>query len=369
MKQTSKFEIGLDFRMAANTGIGTYLRGITEGFRRNKEPAASRLALFSANSSLSGSFSKIFFDAPIYSLREQWQYPERVKLCRLWHAPHYNIPFFKSKTKLIVTVHDIIHWIYRKQLNPLQRIYAEGMLKRAVQSADHILTVSEFSKKDLIQYLGARPEQISVVYNGVSSDFFPHADEQLEKEGVRLKQKYRLPDFFFLYVGLLKSHKNVLRLIRVFLELHAKSKLKSGLVIIGSGAEHSPEIKLLRDAQDKVVYLPKIEYGELPTFYNQARALVHPSLYEGFGLTVLEALACGTPVLTTSRASLPEVGGNAARYINGEDETEMAQALEEWDAEEGLKHRLHDACLKQACKFSWEKAATETAAIYEKILK
>src|SRR5206468_272929 len=103
--------------------------------------------------------------------------------------------------------------------------------------------------------------------------------------------------------------------------------------------------------------------GELPLFYNLARALVHPSLYEGFGLTVLESLACGTPVITTRRASLPEVGGNAAYYIDGENDGELANALIRFDRDADIKPRSFDACLLQACKFSWDKTAHETAQI------
>ncbi len=369
MKQTSKFRVGLDFRMATNTGIGTYLNGLVAGFQANKNPAPENLALFSQKPSSGNVFSKVFFNAPIYSLQEQWQYAQLVGMCELWHAPHYNIPYCKGRAKLVVTVHDIIHWVYRKQFNYLQRTYAEKMLRRTIHIADHILTVSKHSKADLVNYFDAPPDKITVIYNGVSPDFFPRAQGQLELEWKAIQQKYRLPESFFLYVGMLKPHKNVLKLLRVFLKLQQEKKIQSGLVVIGQGTENSPEVQLLKDHAERVTHLPRIQSGELPVFYNRARALVHPSLYEGFGLTVLEALACGTPVLTTSRASLPEVGGKAARYIDGEDENEMEKALQEWDQDSTLKLRLRDVCLEQACKFSWDKAAFETAQTYDQVLK
>lgn len=368
MKQTSHFKIGLDFRMGVHTGIGTYLRGLVEGFANIQNPAVQDLALFSPNISVKSSFSRIFFDAPIYSITEQWKYPEFVRLCRLWHAPHYNIPLWKGKTHLVATVHDIIHWIYKDQLTFAQKLYAETMLTRTVKTASHILTVSESSKKDLIQHFHADPNKVSVIYNGVAPDFFPRSTENLEPDWLLLKQKYQLPDSFFLYVGMLKPHKNIMRLMRVYHRLFQNKKIQSRLVIIGQGAPDSPEIRMIKDLKSEIIHLPKIDYGELPIFYNQAHALVHPSLYEGFGLTVLEALACGTPVLTTSRASLPEVGGKAARYIDGEDEDEMEKALEEWDADTTLRDRLGDLGLQQACKFSWDKAARETCSVYSRIL-
>lgn len=369
MKQTSKFDIGIDYRMASHTGIGTYLRGLVGGMRRNEQPAFSRTALFKSGGIPSDKkYAQMFFEAPIYSVKEQFLYPGLLGTCRLWHAPHYNIPFFKGKSKLVTTVHDIIHWKYRHRLSFIQRAYAKTMLTRAVQISDHLITVSQHTKNDLVDFFSANPEKISVIYNGVDSDFYPVPAEELLGLAEPLRIKYQLPGSFFLYVGMLKPHKNVLRLLRNYLQLRSENKIQSGLVVIGQGGAESEEMKLLQGSQKEITYLPRIEQGELPLFYNLARALVHPSLYEGFGLTVLESLACGTPVITTRRASLPEVGGEAAHYIDGENDLELADTLIRFDRDPEMKQRSFDRCIRQACKFSWDKAARETAQIYEKVL-
>lgn len=368
MKQTSSFRYGLDYRMTAHTGIGTYLRGLVSGFTRNRNPAADQLVLFSPERASPGTFSKVLFSAPIYSFTEQQRYFNLINLCQLWHAPHYNIPFLKRRAKLVVTIHDLIHWVYREKLNPLQRLYAETFLSRSAKIADHIITVSEHSKRDLIRFLHVAPEKISVVYNGIDPDFYPLDSGSLAEEEIRIRKKYSLPDSFFLYVGMLKPHKNVLRLMQVYLKLRAERKINKGLIVLGKGSDSSPEMRFIRDARSEILHLPQIDYGELRTFYNMAHALIHPSLYEGFGLTVLEALACGTPVLTTRRASLPEVGGDAVRYIDGEDEVELACALAEWGEDDQLREKMTDHGFLRAAKFSWDLCARETVRVYEKVL-
>lgn len=370
MKQTSKFKIGLDFRMAAHTGIGTHLRGLVGGFKDNQTPQSSHLALFKpADMQVNGGgFSEILFDAPIYSLKEQMVYPNLIKTCELWHSPHYNIPYFKGHTKLLTTIHDIIHWKYRHSLSLAQRTYAKQMFSRASEISNHIIAVSEFTKQDLIENFSVNPEKITVIYNGVSEDFFSIIDEHLEKQARPVISKYKLPEHFLLYVGMLRPHKNIARLMRNYLQLRNQGKISIGLVVVGEGKKNSEELNLLGRASDHIHYLPKISFGELPIFYNLARALVHPSLYEGFGLTVAEAMACGTPVLTTKRSALPEVGGDVAFYVEGENDAEWQEALVKLDQDTQIKSRLRNDCIRQAAKFSWTDAASKTALLYDKVL-
>lgn len=179
--------IGLDIRMLQNSGIGTYLRGLLSGFRTlglDKD-----LALFGLASPQPDPFT-----APIYSIREQFQYPARLRQCRLWHAPHYNVPLWKGKTKLVVTIHDIIHWLFRKQFfSPLQTAYAGFMLGRAVKSADQIIAVSHHTKKDLLEHFHAPEAKITVIHQGVDETYHRLSPGELKPALAKLRAKYKLP--------------------------------------------------------------------------------------------------------------------------------------------------------------------------------
>lgn len=364
----ASYRVGLDIRMLHNSGIGTYLRGLLSGMKIlgiEKE-----LALFGPEPVAGhpgGSFPK-----PIYSIGEQLQYPSRLRQCRLWHAPHYNVPVFKGNTKLVVTIHDIIHWIFRKEfLTPLQRVYAGFMLKKAVASADRIIAVSHHTKKDLIEQFQARDEKITVIHEGVDESFREMPPEMLRSAFEKIRAKHKLPEDFFLYVGMIKPHKNVLRLVRLFRKLREQGKVSASLVLIGRKDKAYPagyeELAALTTSND-IFYLPVIDPEKLKIFYNQALALVHPSLYEGFGLTLLEAMAFGTPVLTTNASSIPEVVGDAALRVDATDESAMGEALIRMDQDKTLRESLRLKGLERVKMFRWAETARKTAEVYDKVL-
>ncbi len=361
--------IGIDVRMVRNTGIGTYLRGLLEHFK-GAEPLKHPIHLFGpADPITNGAFSVQPFRSRIYSINEQIEYPFHLRKCSLWHAPHYNVPVLKGGTKLVVTIHDLIHWIFRKDFfSPLQAAYAGWMLKQASLRSDHIITVSERTKLDLIKYFNADAKKISVIYEGVSSRFKPVQDAaQLEK----MKMKYQLPESYFLYVGLIKPHKNVLTLIRLFKQLRKEGLVKSSLVLIGKKDKHYPpgleELTHLKTGEG-IIYLPFVETEELVLLYNGALALVHPSLYEGFGLTLLEAMACGTPVIACRTSSIPEVAGHAAWLVDPSVPGEMKDAMAEMERTPVLRMEYGKKGIVQAGRFRWDDAAKKTLEVYERVL-
>ncbi len=362
-----RHRIGLDIRMIQNTGIGTYLRGLLDGFRSTGLQEGHDLSLFGQKGGIG-----IPFAAPIYSLQEQLQYPGMIGQCRLWHSPHYNVPIFKGPAKLVVTIHDIIHWVFRKQfLTPLQTAYAGFMLRRAVTSADRIIAVSQHTKKDLVEYFKADEQKITVIYQGVEGSCRELPPEVLKPAFEVLRNKYNAPENYFLYVGLMKPHKNILWLLRLFRKLKAAGKIRSALVLIGRKDVKYPagheELESLVSDRD-VIYLPRIEHEELLAFYNQALALIHPSLYEGFGLTLLEAMACGTPVITTNASSIPEVVGDAAVRVDTTDEAPMMDAMIRMETDAALREAYRAKGLERVKQFSWNETARRTAAVYEKVL-
>jgi glycosyltransferase involved in cell wall biosynthesis len=366
--EVTRHRVGLDIRMLQNSGIGTYLRGLLSGLGAlglDKE-----LALFGSKPE-GGRLGQIF-SAPIYSIQEQFQYPAQLKQCRLWHAPHYNVPLWKGKTRLVVTIHDIIHWIFRKQfLSQLQIAYAGFMLKKAITSADHIIAVSHHTKKDLIEHFRAQEQKITVIHEGVDESYRELSPEELQPAFEKIRTKYKIPQDFFLYVGLIKPHKNVLMLVRLFRKLKEQGKIRASLVLIGRKDKTYPsgyeELASLSSTKD-IVYLPLIDPQELKVFYNQALALVHPSLYEGFGLTLLEAMSVGTPVLTTNSSSIPEVVGDAALRVDAADEVAVMDALIRMDQDVPFRESLRLKGFERVKIFSWKETARKTVEVYEKVL-
>ncbi len=355
----------VDARMLGHSGIGTYLQGLLREyekvafFQKHSLGVALSPSLFSQ---INGSLKLFSFDAPIYSLKEQVMYPFQLRKGRVWHASHYNIPLLKRGVRLIVTVHDLIHWIFRKEFySPLQSLYARFFFKKVTQLADRIIAVSHQTRDDLIQFFDADPEKIRVIYEGVAPEFFePWSEEDKRK----LIQKYRLPERFFLYVGLLKPHKNVKALAEVFLRLRSEGKIHSGLVMVGKRDKKYPLL-----TGDGLHYLSQVgSRKELAGFYAVARALVHPSFYEGFGLTCLEAMASGTPVIVSRVASLPEVVGEAGYYVDPYSEESLRQAILEIEENDALCRELSEKGKLRARQFNWPKAARETIEVYEELL-
>lgn len=366
-----KATVGVDIRMFRNSGIGTYLRGIL-GPLLAKPRDSFDLALF-GNLDLAvqdtGAVVRRPFYSKIYSVQEQLEYPLRLRDCRLWHAPHYNVPLIKG-AKLVVTIHDLIHWIFRKDyFSKLQACYAGTMLRAAVRLADHIITVSEKTKSDLVDFFNADAAKITVIYEGVDPRFAAFHNPEKCRETL---QKYGIGKPYFFYVGLLKPHKRVDWLLRVFRRLREARRLDMDLVIVGKKDAHYPKgYEALGTLQsgDGVHYLPFVEDRELLALYRSAHALVHPSRYEGFGLTLLEAMASGTPVVACSVASIPEVAGQAAYLIDPDSDQELETALLKMAQDENLRRDLAAKGKIQVARFQWEAAAAKTAEVYERVLR
>lgn len=357
--------------MIRMSGIGTYLRGLlsdlqTTGFFETHKVQCSGgdpefLSPIKA--------AQKAFSSSIYSVHEQFAYPGQLSECRLWHAPHYNIPLFKGRTRLVTTVHDLIHWIYRRQFfNRIQTAYAGFMLSQTVKQSDHIIAVSRHTRADLIRHFGADPSKISVIHEAADPSMSRITDSG---KIAAVRAKFGIPASYFLYVGLIKPHKNLLWLKKIICELRTKKRLSAGLVIAGKKGTRYPKgyeaLARLEDGQN-ILHIEGATREELTALYSGALALVHPSLYEGFGLTILEAMACQTPVIALDTASIPEVAGNAACLIRPGDDRGMGEALQKIESDPDYARQLAIKGKERAAQFSWKKTAEETAALYERLL-
>lgn len=347
-------EMCIDVRMAFHSGIGTYIRNIVPALsnifklRLICHPNLVDQWPFLRQSNL------IPTSCPIYSIQEQAALPFLIPACDIFWTPHYNFPLAPLRAKKkIVTIHDVYH--LAGPLNILKKIYARQMMRRAVKRADQVVTVSRFSQGEIIKFTKGSEKKISVIPLGVNSTRFSPSNSD---DGVKLK--YQLPDRYFLYVGNLASHKNIERLLLAW-DL-VKEKLPGTKLVLVTKNKIAPPT-------EGILLLNHVLDEELPTLYAHARALIHPSLYEGFGLTPLEAMSCGCPVVTSKVASLPEVCAGSALYIDPYKIEEIATAMEKLSQDDDLRNDLIKKGLQRSELFSWEKTVeAHIKMIMEKIL-
>ncbi|MBC8645903.1 MAG: glycosyltransferase family 4 protein, partial [Thermoanaerobaculia bacterium] len=296
--------IGVDARKLKDFGIGSYTRNLLEAVARRPESEEYRFRVYARHAdrdsfpTLPPHFEMVEENSRGYSLAELTAFAWRLMRDRLdlYHATHYVLPPL-TRARAVVTIHDIIHLLYPQFLpNRFAHLYARLMIRRALQRADRIITVSYNSKRDLVDYFSIAPSRIEVIYNGVSPLFFsevaPGAPEAAaRKHGVRGK--------YLLFLGGEKPHKNVQNVLRAFAEARRDAALPHTLVLAGPLPTNPARLEALIAALDlgNAVVRPGIVPEEdLPALYAGADVFLYPTLYEGFGLPVIEAMACGTPV-------------------------------------------------------------------------
>ncbi|MGD8517201.1 MAG: glycosyltransferase family 1 protein [Anaerolineae bacterium] len=287
----------------------------------------------------------------------------------LFHSPDFVLPYVGG-IPAILTVHDLSFMRLPQFFVPGFRDYLERAVSRAVQRADHILADSKSTRQDLIELLAVEPDRVSVLYPGIGTRF-QRVEDAAELD--RVRAKYRLPQRFILGLGTLQPRKNFDGLIDSFQHLMSHQEPVSGgpelhLVLCGGpGWMFEQTLASIEQAGlGARIHLPGfVDDADLPALYSLASVLAFPSWYEGFGLPVLEAMACETPVVAADNSSLPEVVGEAGLMVDAADRQGLAHALERVLADEGLRASLASAGLKQAHKFSWEEAARQLLDLYQ----
>lgn len=356
-------DLWIDARMISCSGIGTVIKNLIQPL----SSAPFSTTLIAHRSAKLSAYSCKPCAAPIYSIREQVELPKLIPRCDLFWSPHYNVPVLPIRAKKrIVTIHDAYHLAFKATLGWKQRLYAETMFRQAVCRSDGIITDSLFSQDELHRLLAVPKDRIRVIYPGVDCERFSHPSS-LEEKAI-LRKKYSLPESFFLFVGNVKPHKN----LRLILDAYERNRIDIPTVVVGkiNGLQIDPSLQRIgKNAQlnDKIFVIGEALDEELPAFYQMATALVFPSLYEGFGLPPLEAMAAGCPAIVSSRASLPEVCGDAAYYLYSNQPDELADALSKMAQCDSLRKSLQEKGKKQSARFSWAKTAAQYRNVFEEI--
>lgn len=286
----------------------------------------------------------------------------------LFFAPDHHIPLMKN-VPVVATVMDIIPFIHPEWASSRFRRLKNFLFKRTILSSDHIITVSQYSKDDIIQYLGISPEKISVVNLGVNKRFFYKVTDN-EKKNVL--DKYSLMTDFFLFIGTLQPRKNILRIIKAHRRLPEEVKKKHPLVIVGQygwgSQDLMEEIDIMKKKNDGV-WLSYVAQEELYVLLQLAIGLVYPSLYEGFGLPVIEGFASECPVITSNVTSLPEVAGDAALLVDPYSTKEIMDAMNQLIQNKSLRETLIARGNKRVKKYHWDKVAEDHLVIFKKVLQ
>ena len=311
-----------------------------------------------------------------FTLSQQWRVRHTLRDSRavLYHSPYYLMPY-RPGMPTMFTCHDLIPLIFRKYFKARHRLIYRFAHQLALNTAQLTIAVSQSTKNDLQRLFGVKPDRIVVVHEGVDAHFQPPARPEID----RVKQHYALPDRYVLYFGSNKPHKNLVRLIEAFAQVGTGNRgagsrdqsLGIGLVIGGHWDQRYPEAKQSAEKlglADRVRFIGPVADADLPALYGGAAVFVFPSQYEGFGLPVLEAMACGAPVVCSNRSSLPEVAGDAAALCNPENQAALAQAIAQiiFDPAQLLERR--ERSLTRAAQFTWERTAQQTAAAYRAVL-
>lgn len=288
------------------------------------------------------------------------------QLCRgdLYHATDFYLPL-ANPSKCVSTIHDIIFLTQPEKM--VDHIRLVEWMPDFARKCRRIIAVSEFTKQDIIRILDITPDKIDVVYSGVDRTiFFPELDSDIIRKQTTSLSGTNNP--FFLAVSCSTGRKNTPLLLEAFDDF-LRNNPSHDLVLVWNPPDEIRRKVATGKNSKRIHFTGRVDDKSLRYLYNGATAVLYPSLYEGFGLPVLEAMSCGTPVITSNNSSLPEVGGDTAIYVDPLDKTSIIQALELFENRPQLAEELFDKCIEQATRFTWERCAYDTLAVYQRCLE
>jgi len=380
-------KIAFDLRRKIGFGVGTYIRNVMRTLARVDTPGGTgpghayvligtpdRLREFRG-------LPENFVLQPTPTLASTWKTSLAFRKmlqthhCDVLHIPHLFKTPRMAPCPYVLTVHDVLDFIYRRQnQTPLQNRLRLEMARFALARAAAVVAVSHATKADLLRLFGGaiREEKIFVAHNALDERLRGHSTPA---ERQFIAERYQVTYPFLLYTGDIKPHKNVGKLIEAFSALKGELKKEEKypdlkLIIIGNEISSHPDLRrtMIRSGvQHDVRFLGFVPIEVLRTFYDVAKVFVFPSLYEGFGLPPLEAMAQGTPVVTSNTSALPEVVGNAAVLVNPENVFEIMHGIKRALLDQPLRDTLKERGYAQAAHFSWETSVRQMLSIYDRI--
>jgi len=364
--------IGIDARLVyyRQAGISQYTLGLLEQFRtigQDDEFIVFQSRRDPSELSHQPNFRKRVLWTPPHHRLEQLLLPLELWAVDLdlLHSPDF-IPPFRRRCRSVITIHDLNFLLYPHFLTPQAASYY-GQIDQAVHKCDHIIAVSESTKRDVIRLTGAPEDKISVVYEAANPIYRPLQDQQLVQ---RTKERHGLNREFALFVSTIEPRKNVPTLLMAYRQVLDNYHPEVDLVLAGEKGWLFEEVFALVEKlglAGRVHFAGRVTPDDLLGLYNAAQLLVHPAFYEGFGLPPLEAMACGTPVVVSNTSALPEVVGDAAMLVDPTDVDGMAVAIWRVLSDDSLRKQMRDRGLRRARRFSWKKAALETLEIYHRL--
>ena len=310
-----------------------------------------------------------FVNVPGFGIQHQLLFPlvEWNIECDVYHYPHFDFPILSSLPGSVRSSMDmkyLRHPRFLSKWHRLKSLYARYVVSIGLKKVKRVIAISESTKRDIVDIFGCSPNQIEAIHLGCDTGFSSAHDEN---EARKVLARYGILGEYFLFAGANRPHKNLVRLVRAFSRI-ADDLPDHVLVIIGSrysGYTEPQETVTKVGLQDRVRFLGHIPDEELVHFYVSAVSFVFPSLYEGFGLPILEAMACGTPVISSNVTSMPEIAGDAAILVDPMDVADLAEAMRTVALDSKLRQTLIEKGMRRAKDFSWERTARRVLAVYE----
>ncbi|MEE9437510.1 MAG: glycosyltransferase family 1 protein [Saprospiraceae bacterium] len=287
----------------------------------------------------------------------------------IYHGLSHELPrnISKIKCKKVVTIHDLIFKVHPKYFPYIDRTFYHLKCKHSINHADKIIAISNNTKTDIIKYYNVDPKKIKVIYQPCDSIYYK---DNNKKEILKTIERLDLPSQYLLYVGSIEPRKNIKSILRAYSKLSKEPQIP--LVLVGRGKKYLTQItNLIKELklQDKVILRDDISTNDLPAIYSNAEILIYPSFYEGFGLPIVEAMLCRTPVITANTSSLKEAGGPASIYVDPYDTTAIKQAITSILEDKLLASKMIEDSYEYAtAKFSIERSTRQTIEVYKSLI-